>query len=433
MNFTMLFYSTRGSARPGQFCCRGPLGRMLLLLLLWHGAALLADPPATASVSAAPSSFASSPSSSPSSSSSDSHASNWAVIVDTSRFWFNYRHAANTLSVYHAVKKLGIPDDHIILMLAGQPSCDPRNAFPGQIYNVKAHDVNIYDTTIEVDYRGLEVTVENFIQVLTGRHPPGRPQSKRIDTDDGSNILVYMTGHGGDEFLKFQDTHEISTPDLDEAFREMDSKGRYNEILFMVDTCQAATLMTSLQAPRMVTIGSSKLDQSSYSYVNDPTVGVSLVDRFTLQMLHFFNNEVRVRPDGTSTKNMRDLFATFNPTFLRSDPQWTVRLEGGKRLERIPVTDFFGSVTQVRKTDGVAYRMGETGGVATGGESATGRRGGDRGQGEQEGRKGEEEEEEEGEAVRGVMAPSMVFSSSFLGLCALTVGSFVVFSLCVVS
>jgi phosphatidylinositol glycan class K len=349
--------------------------------------------------------------STPTSSAGSSHASNWAVIVDTSRFWFNYRHAANSLSVYHAIKKLGIPDDHIILMLAGQPSCDPRNPFPGQIYNVKAHDVNIYDTTIEVDYRGLEVTVENFIQVLTGRHPPGRPKSKRIDTDDGSNILVYMTGHGGDQFLKFQDTHEISTPDLEEAFLEMDSKGRYNEILFIADTCQAATLMTTLQAPRMVTIGSSKLDQSSYSYVNDPSVGVSLVDRFTLQILDFFKREVRVRPDGTSTKSMHDLFATFNPQFLRSDPEWTVRLEGGKRLERIPVTDFFGSVTQVRKTEGVAYRPGEgrpeeVEAVGEAVEEAVG--------------------EDEEEAAPGV-APVMEFSRSFLGLAVATIGSLVVF------
>ena len=53
------------------------------------------------------------------------HSTNWAVIVDTSRFWFNYRHAANALSVYHAVKRLGIPDERIVLMLAGQPACDP--------------------------------------------------------------------------------------------------------------------------------------------------------------------------------------------------------------------------------------------------------------------------------------------------------------------
>lgn len=43
-------------------------------------------------------------------SSSGQHTNNWAVIVDTSRFWFNYRHAANVLSIYRSVKRLGIPD-----------------------------------------------------------------------------------------------------------------------------------------------------------------------------------------------------------------------------------------------------------------------------------------------------------------------------------
>ena len=40
------------------------------------------------------------------------HTNNWAVLVDTSRFWFNYRHMANVLSIYHSVKRLGIPDRH---------------------------------------------------------------------------------------------------------------------------------------------------------------------------------------------------------------------------------------------------------------------------------------------------------------------------------
>ena len=30
-----------------------------------------------------------------------SHSNNWVVLVDTSRFWSNYRHAANVLSVCH--------------------------------------------------------------------------------------------------------------------------------------------------------------------------------------------------------------------------------------------------------------------------------------------------------------------------------------------
>ena len=45
------------------------------------------------------------------------HTNNWAVIVDTSRFWFNYRHAANVLSIYRSVKRLGIPDRFFALFM----------------------------------------------------------------------------------------------------------------------------------------------------------------------------------------------------------------------------------------------------------------------------------------------------------------------------
>ena len=37
--------------------------------------------------------------------SASGHSNNWAVLVDTSRYWFNYRHIANTLSVYTTVKR----------------------------------------------------------------------------------------------------------------------------------------------------------------------------------------------------------------------------------------------------------------------------------------------------------------------------------------
>jgi glycosylphosphatidylinositol transamidase (GPIT) subunit GPI8 len=35
------------------------------------------------------------------------HTSNWAVIASTSRYWFNYRHVANALAIYRAVKQMG--------------------------------------------------------------------------------------------------------------------------------------------------------------------------------------------------------------------------------------------------------------------------------------------------------------------------------------
>lgn len=96
-----------------------------------------------------------------------------------------------------------------------------------------------------MDYRGYEVTVENFIRMLTGkssglclhaarrnlisfsgRVDPSIPRSKRLLTDDKSNIFVYMTGHGGNEFLKFQDNEEISAFDMTDAFEQMWQKKR---------------------------------------------------------------------------------------------------------------------------------------------------------------------------------------------------------------
>jgi phosphatidylinositol glycan class K len=50
--------------------------------------------------------------------------------MDTSRFWFNYRHIANTLSMYRTVKRLGIPDSHIILMLADDMARLSTSPFP---------------------------------------------------------------------------------------------------------------------------------------------------------------------------------------------------------------------------------------------------------------------------------------------------------------
>lgn len=83
------------------------------------------------------------------------------------------------------------------------------------------------------------MTVQNFIRLLTGRVKEATPKMKRLLSDEGSNILIYMTGHGGDGFLKFQDSEEITSLELADAFEQMRQKRRYNEILLITETCQA--------------------------------------------------------------------------------------------------------------------------------------------------------------------------------------------------
>lgn len=271
------------------------------------------------------------------------HTSNWAVLVSTSRFWFNYRHLANVLSMYRTVKRLGIPDSQIILMLADDVACNPRNVFPASVFNNADRGLDLYGDNIEVDYRGYEVTVENFIRLLTDRVEPDTPRSKRLLTDDRSNIFVYMTGHGGNEFLKFQDAEEISAFDIADAFEQMWEKKRYNQMLFMIDTCQANTMYSKFRSPNILATGSSKLDQSSYSHHADNDVGVAVIDRYTYYNLEYLETNVK---NSSSKHTMKDLFDSYDTRKIHSDPG--VRTDLFKRnLDEVLITDFFGNVQNV--------------------------------------------------------------------------------------
>jgi phosphatidylinositol glycan class K len=153
-------------------------------------------------------------------------------------------------------------------MLSDDMACNARNPRPATVFNNENEMINVYGEDIEVDYRGYEVTVKNFIRVLTGRLPEGTPNSKKLMSDETSNVLIYMSGHGGDGFLKFQDSEEISSIELADVMEQMWQKKRYNQLLFMVDTCQAESMFKEFYSPNILGIGSSKIGEDSLSVIN---------------------------------------------------------------------------------------------------------------------------------------------------------------------
>ncbi|KAL7876577.1 hypothetical protein AOLI_G00115400 [Acnodon oligacanthus] len=275
---------------------------------------------------------------------SSGHTNNWAVLVCTSRFWFNYRHVANVLSVYRSVKRLGIPDSHIVLMLADDMACNHRNPKPATVFSHKNMELNVYGDDVEVDYRGYEVTVENFLRVLTGRLPPSTPRSKRLLSDDRSNILIYLTGHGGNGFLKFQDSEEISNVELADAFEQMWQKRRYNELLFIIDTCQGASMYERFYSPNIMALASSQVGEDSLSHQPDLAIGVHLMDRYTFYLLEFLED---IHP--ASQANMNDLFKVCPKSQCVSTPGHRTDLFL-RDPRSVLITDFFGSVRKVEIT-----------------------------------------------------------------------------------
>ncbi|GAX20894.1 phosphatidylinositol glycan, class K [Fistulifera solaris] len=215
------------------------------------------------------------------------HTSNHAVIVSSSRYWFNYRHNANALTIYQFLKENGFRDENIILMLADEYAVNPRNVFKNRILTAQ-EGPSLYDASTEVDYRGEDVTVSNLVHALSGHHNAGLPV---LHTDEKSNILIYLTGHGGDQFFKFQDVEEIMTQHLSSVFRQMHAAKRYHEILFVADTCQAFTLGDAFTSPNITVIGSSLRKESSYAHHGDENLGLSVIERYTYALHEFLRNK----------------------------------------------------------------------------------------------------------------------------------------------
>ena len=205
--------------------------------------------------------------------------SNHALILSSSRYWFNYRHAINALSIYQLIKAQGIPDENIILMLADEIPSNPRNPLKNSMYAAGSKQESLYNENTEIDYRGDEVTVDNLQRALLGKG------SRTLRTDQDSNILVYWTGHGGDSFFKFQDVEEITATDINRVFKEMFRANKYNEILFIADTCQAFTLGDEITAPNVFMIGSSLRKENSYAHHSDFELGLSVIERYTHKVM----------------------------------------------------------------------------------------------------------------------------------------------------
>ena len=245
---------------------------------------------------------------------SGNHTSNVAVIVSSSRYWFNYRHVTNALSIYHLLKRGGISDDNIILMLADDIPCNKRNVHRGKIFarGAKSGEGEDLMKDVQVDFSGTDVTVDAFLRVLLGRPLPGHRENKGAHRrllptmDESTNVFVYLTGHGGDNFFKFQDGEELMSHDVASVFAQMYQLKRYNEILFISDTCQAFTMTDQIDVPNVYSVGSSLKGQNSYASHTDSEIGQSVIDRYSKVVKDFVDDAVSMAVGGTSAFSSLD-------------------------------------------------------------------------------------------------------------------------------
>lgn len=147
--------------------------------------------------------------------------------------------------------------------------------------------MNIYCDDIETDYKAEDLTYETILNLVRGRYERHFSQSKRIQSNEKVKVFIYMNGHGGENFFKIQDTQVVHSEDFAKVFNEYSTKGLYEEVLLLLDTCEAMSLFEQVEAPNIVMVGTSIKGQHALSYQVDGTLNTYLNDRFTFFFIQF--------------------------------------------------------------------------------------------------------------------------------------------------
>lgn len=191
--------------------------------------------------------------------------------------------------------------------------------------------------------------------------------------DENSNVLVYLTGHGGDNFFKFQDGEELMSNDVASVFSQMYEMKRYNEILFISDTCQAFTMADEIRVPNVFSVGSSLKDQNSYASHSDTDVGQSVIDRYSKIIKDFVDDAVTLTSDSSSQNKDPGTASPFDEStvavmerFNLHDALVRIPMNHGdlgpnshvghadhlcsRRMNKVPMSDFFAATSAVRES-----------------------------------------------------------------------------------
>ena len=259
---------------------------------------------------------------------------NQAVVVNLSRYWLNYRHSVSGTLIYNTLKRLGYDDDQILFFIPDDHACHPRNIFPGEL-RVNENYPNIYNDII-VDYKGRDVSIDKFMRAMLGRDRKGTPDSLRVGR--GKNTFVYLIGHGGEGFMKFQNREEITSHDIAYMYKEMEIMKRYQELMFIVDTCQATSLSDRITSKNIITVGSSITGLSSYSGFVSSKISAITSDLWDQHQDVFFQTI-----DKDSNVTVQDYLDYFNEPMLQTIHGWRSDLYP-KRLDQTKMNDFLGDI-----------------------------------------------------------------------------------------
>ena len=238
-------------------------------------------------------------------------ADQYAVLVQGSNGFINYRHQADVLSIYQSLRRGGFPDDHIILILDKSMANDAQNPDPGVVRTSPNGPDLLSGTTAgsgilaaDVDYDSADLTATDVADILAGRKSDRLPVV--VPQGTGNNVLFYWSGHGrnvsrggADEF-NWRNTsygNGFTADLLGKTARQM----QFRKLLVVTEPCYSECVIRSVEGiPGVLAMSGASSQEQSWADCWNDRANVWMCDRFSQNLV----NCLSANPD----TSFRDLF-----------------------------------------------------------------------------------------------------------------------------
>ncbi|KAF7128155.1 hypothetical protein RHSIM_Rhsim11G0047200 [Rhododendron simsii] len=175
----------------------------------------------------------------------DSEGTRWAVLIAGSNGYWNYRHQSDVCHAYQLLRKGGLKDENIIVLMYDDIASNEENPRPGIIINSPDGD-NVY-SGVPKDYTGDDVTVNNFFAVILGNRTALTGGSgKVVDSGPNDHIFIYYSDHGGPGVLGMPTNPFMYAKDLIDVLKKKHASGTYKSLVFYLEACESGSIFEGL-------------------------------------------------------------------------------------------------------------------------------------------------------------------------------------------
>jgi legumain len=209
------------------------------------------------------------------------NAAHYAVLVAGSNMFYNYRHQADVYHAYQTLIKNGFEKDNIVTFAYDDIATDPQNPFPGKVFNkpTDGEGEDVY-AGITIDYKGKDVTPDNFLAVLKGSDILKKQGKKILESTEEDNVFIFFSDHGASGLIAFPYEY-LYANNFMSTLTWMSQNKKYKQMVIYIEACESGSMFQGI-LPQNISIyattaaNSEESSWGTYCSPNDKVNGKSI-------------------------------------------------------------------------------------------------------------------------------------------------------------